>query len=266
MTILLYSYIAILGLLIGSFLNVCALRLPKAESIVFPASHCPHCKTRLSARELIPIFSYLWQKGQCRHCQQHISALYPLGELLTASLFVIMFWQFGVSLEWVAALILSAALVVAVVADVHSGFIPFRFMIPSLGLMLAVRAFTDGDEWWHYALAVVIVFAIFYFIHISYFFLTKKKNNAHAAAPFGGGDIVLFMLIAATIGIKLTLLCLFLASLCGILMYALRWLPRDTEGKGTLRFAPAILPAAIISYLWGETLLTLYFTHILQLS
>jgi prepilin signal peptidase PulO-like enzyme (type II secretory pathway) len=176
-----------------------------------------------------------------------------------------MYWQFGFTFELSAALILSASLVVAVIADLHAGLIPFRFIIPSIVTMLAVRAWTEGLEWWHYALSVLIVFAIFYLIHISYFMLTKQRNHQQTAAPFGGGDIVLFMLIAATVGFKLTLLCLFLASLFGILMYVLRWSPRDTDGKGTLRFAPAILPAAVVSYLWGDPLLHFYFTHILQL-
>jgi leader peptidase (prepilin peptidase)/N-methyltransferase len=247
--------VALLGLLLGSFLNVCALRLASGMSIVQPPSHCPQCKTRLGFAQLIPLFSYFLQKGRCKHCGTRISALYPVGEALTASLFVLMLWQHGLTPELAVALLFVSTLVVAFVADSALGIIPFRFVVPAIVLVLGLRVWTDGLDVWQYAAAAVATYAVFFVIDWS----RRKTVRGDARAAFGGGDVMLFLFIAATLGLAMTLLTLFLASLLGLLFALVGFSLSPQDGRGAVRFAPAILPAAIVSYLWGETLLQWYF-------
>ena len=90
-----YFLIAVLGLVIGSFLNVCIYRLPEGESIIKPPSHCPKCKKRLRGIDLIPVFSYLFLKGRCRYCKASISPRYVFVELITAVVFLLLYNRYG---------------------------------------------------------------------------------------------------------------------------------------------------------------------------
>ena len=98
------------GLLIGSFLNVCILRIPRAESIVLPASHCTHCHTAIAPYDNIPVVSWLLLRGRCRKCKTKISALYPAVELLTGLLFLACYLGFGLSVETAKWCVFSALL------------------------------------------------------------------------------------------------------------------------------------------------------------
>jgi len=108
----------LVGLAIGSFLNVVIYRVPRDESIAFPPSHCPACCHRLSTWENVPLLSWVWLRGRCRYCAAPISVRYPLVELMTAALFVVSVLRFGSSLQALAAAILSAYLIVTVFVDI----------------------------------------------------------------------------------------------------------------------------------------------------
>jgi prepilin signal peptidase PulO-like enzyme (type II secretory pathway) len=258
--ILIYVWIAVFALLIGSFLNVVAIRYCDGGSIVFPGSHCMHCQHRLGIFELVPLFSFLLSKGRCKHCQQPQSKLYPLGESTTCALFLIMYTHVGWSGELLVAWLFSSVLVVALIADLYAGLIPWRFTIPMLVVLLLIRTITTDQVWWYYGLAVGIMFLFFQAVEWLYQILRKTEQFA-----FGGGDVVLFYVIAATLGLKLTLLCLFLSSVLGIVFYYLR-MGREIvdgvdglDGGRAVRLAPAIAIAAVVCYLWGDALLALYF-------
>ncbi|HEU4345173.1 MAG TPA: prepilin peptidase, partial [Candidatus Binatia bacterium] len=102
----------IFGAIVGSFLNVCILRLPKRESIVSPPSRCPQCRTAIRFYDNIPLLSYLFLRGRCRSCGERISPRYFVVELLTAALAVILLHRFGLSLAFVGGFIFVAALIV----------------------------------------------------------------------------------------------------------------------------------------------------------
>ena len=105
-------FVAVLfGLVVGSFLNVVIHRVPRRESIVWPASHCPHCGEPIRARDNVPLISYLLLRGRCRNCKERISARYPAVEALTGLLFGAAAYEFGVSLELLPALVLIPALI-----------------------------------------------------------------------------------------------------------------------------------------------------------
>jgi leader peptidase (prepilin peptidase)/N-methyltransferase len=259
---LLLLAIGVCGLLYGSFLNVVALRWSSGYSIISPGSHCPFCKNPLRIAELIPLISWLRQRGRCRHCGQAVSPIYPLGELLCSLLFILFWLQLGpwsatALAEWLAAWLLISVLLVAFVADWTSRIIPDRAVWPALVLMLGLRVWSHGLDAWTYALAVLIMFALFWLIDVTVY----KWGGGKTA--FGGGDIKLFLVLAAALGWQLVLLCLFLASLFGAVFGLIYQKAIAQSWRSAIPFAPAIVPAAVISYLWGEAWLRFYFDVIL---
>jgi prepilin signal peptidase PulO-like enzyme (type II secretory pathway) len=109
--------LAVIGLFVGSFLNVLALRSLKEQSIIFPPSHCPNCDHRLGIMDLVPVLSYLMLRGRCRYCHQPISWQYPIVEVLTAAAFVILIRYFGFTVEGVGMVIFACTLIAVCVTD-----------------------------------------------------------------------------------------------------------------------------------------------------
>ena len=121
--------IFILGLSIGSFLNVCIYRIPEKKSIAFPASHCPNCKHHLNAIDLIPILGYLINRGKCKYCGVKISLQYPIVELVTGIVFLLLFNKFFISMEFLKYVVLSSILIVITVIDLERQEIPDELII-----------------------------------------------------------------------------------------------------------------------------------------
>ena len=119
MEILLCIFLFIIGTIFGSFYNVVGYRLPKGESIVFPPSHCTNCNHKLTFFELIPIISYIFQKGKCKHCGQKISLFYPMFEALTGILFVLCYLSFGLTPNLIIALTFVSLMIIITVSDYH---------------------------------------------------------------------------------------------------------------------------------------------------
>ena len=130
--IMVYGLVGLLGLVLGSFFNVCIYRLPREESIVWPGSHCPRCRHALSPWENIPLVSFLLLKGSCRFCRQPISYRYPLIELLTAFLMIALVRRFGISWLFLQGAVLAGALVVVTFIDWEHQIIPDVISIPGL--------------------------------------------------------------------------------------------------------------------------------------
>lgn len=132
--IILYIYLLLLGLLFGSFYNVVGLRVPIKRSIVTPRSTCGTCGHQLTPYELIPVVSYLLQKGKCRGCESRISPIYPFFELLTGLLFATAPLVIGWSGELVVALTLISMFMIIIVSDIHYMLIPDKILIWFAGI------------------------------------------------------------------------------------------------------------------------------------
>ena len=148
-----WVFIFIFGLAIGSFLNVCIYRIPRADvSIHSPRrSFCPACEKTISPYDNIPILSYLLLRGKCRHCQATISVLYPLVELATAGLFLVMYYHFGLTLELLLALAFVAVLVPIFVIDAQHYIIPNTLILTGLILgfvIVCAIAYQHADVWY----------------------------------------------------------------------------------------------------------------------
>ncbi len=181
----------IFGLIIGSFCNVVAFRRSKNESIIYPRSHCPNCNHTLSPIELIPVFSYLIQKGRCKHCKEKISVFYPINEILTAVLFMISYYVLGFSWNLVLAIVLSTFFVIVVVTDLNYYIIPDEITIFYSIVILIINAFRFGTTSYKYLIYGLIMFLFMYL-------LMKIGNLLFKQESLGGGDIKLLFALGLT--------------------------------------------------------------------
>lgn len=145
----------VFGLVIGSFLNVAIHRVPRKESVVWPASHCPRCGSALRKRDNVPLLSYLLLRGRCRECREPISPRYPLVELATGLLFAAAAYRFGWSLELVGALVLVCTLAVLGLVDLEHQLLPNVVVLPALVAGLALSVLADPARWWTYPVAAL---------------------------------------------------------------------------------------------------------------
>ncbi|MGC4174064.1 prepilin peptidase [Demequina sp.] len=162
-------FVGLVGLIVGSFLNVVAWRVPNGQSIVSPPSACPQCGHEIRKRDNIPVLSWLILRGKCRDCGAHISAKYPVVELITGVLFVLVWWKFGLGIEFVAYAYLAAIAVALTVIDLEHHRLPDSLVLPSyavLAVLFVAESFVTGD-WWPLAQAAIGGVALFAFYFVA---------------------------------------------------------------------------------------------------
>jgi leader peptidase (prepilin peptidase)/N-methyltransferase len=207
--------ILMMGLLFGSFLNVCIARLPRRESIVHPPSHCPHCGTPIHPRDNIPVLSYLILRGRCRTCRQGISWRYPAVELANALLWLLCFLQFGLTLQAAAMATLCFLALGLAIMDAETMLLPDAFTLSGIALGVLWSALSTGHAWpkmlraagisllWAAAAAGIMLL-----IRTAYWLIRRREG-------MGLGDVKLFAMFAAWLGPENALLIFFLAVLTG---------------------------------------------------
>jgi leader peptidase (prepilin peptidase)/N-methyltransferase len=250
----------LLGLVIGSFLNVCIRRIPREESVVLPASRCPACHAPIKPYDNIPVLSWLLLGGQCRNCKAEISALYPVVELLTGLLFAACYLVFGPTLEGAKWAVFSALLIVLTITDVRERLLPDKVNFGGLGVGLALSFFirpVDGTALWlanrmfdmpppwpvlsftDALLGASAGSGLLWLVAEGYFRLRGREG-------MGLGDVKMMAMVGAFLGVKRTLLTILagslLGSVIGLLMIALAGKGRDYELPfGTFLGAGALL-------------------------
>jgi leader peptidase (prepilin peptidase) / N-methyltransferase len=247
---------AVFGLLIGSFLNVAAIRVPMRESISFPPSHCVHCKHRLSPLDLVPVLSFLVLRGRCRYCKARISPIYPIGEAITAAAFGILAWQLGFTPELAPALTAAAILIAVSLSDVGYRLIPDRILLTGVILLIPLRLWSHPLPLWSYAIGAIVGFFVLY--AIAWLGTLWLRKDA-----MGGGDIKLFAFVGLFMGWKLTLLNVFVSSVLGAVIGGMVILLARKGNQTEIPFGPFIALGAILCYLYGETVLRWYFHLVL---
>jgi leader peptidase (prepilin peptidase)/N-methyltransferase len=248
---------AMFGLLIGSFLNVVALRTLKHESIAFPPSHCVNCGHRLGVFDLIPILSYLALSGRCRYCKERISPIYPIGESFAALLYGVCAWHFGINNEIIPALVFASILIMISVTDIREMLIPNRIVYSGMLLLALIRLFIHPLPLMNYGIGFFIGGGILLGISVIGTIILRKEG-------MGGGDLKLFALVGLVLGIKLTLLSIFVSSLLGTLFgVAMMVIGRYERGK-PIPFGPFIAAGSMISYLWGNQIVQWYLDVVLS--
>ena len=236
--------IALMGAAIGSFLNVCIRRLPAGESLVLPASHCPKCNYSLKFYDNIPILSYLWLRGKCRQCREGISLQYPLVELLTALMALLLFWKFGLSLKLLFSFIVTCSLIVIAFIDLEHQIIPDVITLPGIPLCFLMAVFGMGVSWWDAALGLLIGGGTLYAIALGYELIRKAEG-------MGGGDIKLLAMLGAFFGWKSLFFIIFVSSFLGAIVGLMVILIKGKDMKYAVPFGPFLSLAALAYIFWG---------------
>lgn len=244
----------VLGLAVGSFLNVVIWRVPRRESVLSPASRCPRCETPIRRRDNIPVVSWLLLRGRCRSCGVPISVRYPLVELGTAALFAALAWRFAARWELAGFLVLGATLVAVAVIDLTHYIVPNRVLFPAVVgsvPLLAVAALADG-AWGAYARALLGGAAAF-----------SGLLAVHLVSPrgMGMGDVKLAFLLGlylGWLGWGYVALGLFLGFLLGAAVGAALVLAGRRTRKEPVPFAPFLASGTVLALLWGGPILDWY--------
>ena len=190
----------------GSFLNVCISRIPEERSVLFPPSHCPKCKAKLKARDLIPVLSYLLLRGRCRYCKEKISIRYPIVEVLTALLFLAFYVKAGFSVHSAALVIFSVLLILISLIDIEHMIIPDFLMLIGIAMGIAYSLYKG-------TLAESLVGICFGFLFM--FILGRSAKLVMKKEALGDGDIKFMVMLGANLGIERTLLSVLGASITG---------------------------------------------------
>lgn len=250
MEFILASYLFIFGLMFGSFFNVVGLRVPVGESIIFPRSHCPSCKHTLRPLELVPFFSFLFLKGKCKNCGNHISFIYPFVEVTTAVLFMMSALFVGWTLELLISLTLMSLLMIILVSDIHYMIIPDKVLL-FFGLPLFImRLFIPNEVWWNAIVGGIVGFSLLFFIAII------------SRGGMGGGDIKLFAVLGIVLGWKGVLLAFFLSTFFGAIFGVIGLAIGKVQRGKPIPFGPFIVLGTIITYFFENDIVKLYITWI----
>lgn len=251
-----------LGLLIGSFLNVCIVRWPARQSVVRPRSRCPQCGNLIAWYDNIPVLSWVLLRARCRHCSLPIPWRYPLVELATAAIWVAAAWRYGDDLETLRAAAFGTLLLGIAVTDAREYLIPDEFSIggTALGLLLAFAASWSGHPASMHALpwpqAVLGAAAGFVLLWLVAFFGSKALGQD----AMGGGDVKMMAMIGAFLGWQGVLLTLFLGALLGTLIF----LPLKLAGRDKLvPFGVFLAIGAAACWIAGPALIAWYRTVLL---
>jgi leader peptidase (prepilin peptidase) / N-methyltransferase len=264
----------ILGLVVGSFLNVCIYRIPRGESIVFPRSHCTRCGKDIPPYDNIPVLAYLWLGGKCRFCRKTISLQYPLVEFLTGVIFVAcaLRWNFA-SPSFLNALFLSPV-VVLIFIDYHHQILPNVITVPGtligillsrlqaqefyedpISLNLAVTLKADNPTailpWVGSLMGAAIAAGVLFLVGFAYQLVRKKQG-------LGMGDVKMMAMVGAFLGWRLALLTVFIGSLVGSIFGILLILFRGKTMQTKLSFGTFLGMGAILAVFFGSTLIGWY--------
>lgn len=262
----------VFGLVLGSFLNVCIVRLPAGKSIVMPASACPHCGAPIKPYDNIPVLSYVMLGGKCRACRARISPLYPAVELLTGLLFLACYHAFGLTVEGLKWVAFSSLMIVLVFTDLRERLLPDTVNFTGLGIGLALSFFAkpaDGtanwlaNRWFDYpppAPALSFADAVFgaaigsgvlWLISEGYFRVRRREG-------MGLGDVKMMMMAGSFLGLKRTVLTLLIGSLLGSILGLAFILVHRKGAEYELPFGTFLGMAALLVVFFGTPVVNWY--------
>ena len=249
-------FAALFGAVVGSFLNVVILRLPKEDSsIVVPASHCPQCGYVLRWHDNVPLISFLALAGKCRQCRKPISLQYPLVELAMALLSALLMHRFALSFEFVLYFIFVAALLVIIFIDIHHQIIPDVISLSGIVLGFACSFFNTQLSWQQSALGILCGGGILYAVAYGYYLFTKRDG-------MGGGDIKLLAMIGAFLGVQSLPFVVFFSSLTGSIIGIAAMVHQKKGGQTRIPFGPFLAGAAGVYLFSQEAIFRLWHVYL----
>ena len=236
----------LVGIVIGSFLNVCIDRLPVGESLLRPASRCPACGHRLAPKDLIPVFSYLWLRGRCRYCRAPIPRRVLWVELGTGLMFAFLWWWYGLTPELGITSFYFCLLIVILVIDLERGLILNKVVYPAIAIALIIAAFTSNPGIVKAIIGGGLGLAIMLLIALIY------------KGGIGWGDVKMGALVGLLTSFPVVLVSLLLAVISGGLVAAVLLLLGVKTRKETIPFGPFLSSGAMVTLLWGGSILNWY--------
>jgi leader peptidase (prepilin peptidase) / N-methyltransferase len=252
-------FIFILGSIVGSFLNVCIYRMPRNESIVFPASHCPGCQKPILWYDNIPLLSFLVLKARCRFCKTRISWQYPVVELLTALVFLFFFNHFGLTWKLPVYLVLASGLVAATFIDIGHRIIPDEISVGGIAVGLLFSFFFPAmhhtaSHWqslFYSLVGALIGGGIIFLMGVIGDWIFKKES-------IGGGDVKLLAAIGTFLGWQKVLLAFFVAPLFGAVVGIII---KIKTKESIIPYGPFLSLAGLISLFWYPQVMVMIFGY-----
>jgi len=265
-----------LGLCIGSFLNVVIYRLPKMMqqdwheqccelldiknenvteqqkvNLIFPGSSCPSCQHKITALENIPVISYLFLKGRCSSCKVKISLQYPIIEMFTGLATAYIAWHFGFSLQTLFAVLFTWALICLSMIDLEHSFLPDDITLPFMWLGLACNIFGIFTDIYSSLIGAMLGYSILWIIFISFKAVTGKEG-------MGYGDFKLLALLGAWMGWQYLPLIILLSSITASIIGLAMIIFKGRDKAAAFSFGPYLAIAGWITLIWGKELTGLY--------
>jgi leader peptidase (prepilin peptidase) / N-methyltransferase len=237
----------LLGLCVGSFLNVCILRLPRDQSLVRPRSTCPNCQQPIAWRDNIPVFSWLWLRGKCRWCHKPISMQYPLIEALVGLLFGAAVFAYGPTLHAVGAALFGTLLLGIAITDARHYIIPDEFTWGGLviGLLLALGGGVDG--FLQALLGAAVGFVLLWLVGMAGTWVFKEE-------AMGGGDVKMMAMVGSFVGWQGVLLTVFAGAALGSLIF----IPLSIKKKRLVPFGVFLAVGAVVAFVFGDSIIAWY--------
>ena len=249
--LILYILWFVVGTAMGSFLNVCIMRIPHGQSVVSPGSFCPQCKHPVRWFDNVPLLNFVWLKARCRSCGRRLSWRYPFVECLNGLGYLAVVAQFGFSMDaLVYALFLSILLVVAMI-DFDHLMIPDVISLPGIVIGFFASAFIVQVGWLGSLLGIVLGGGILWILAILSPYLFGKEG-------LGGGDIKLMAMIGAFLGWQAVVMILFLASFAGAVVGVGLMAFRRIERGQYLPFGPFLAAGAVALLFFHRELFRIY--------
>jgi leader peptidase (prepilin peptidase)/N-methyltransferase len=246
------SLVILIGLALGSFLNVCIYRIPQKKSILLPSSFCPKCGARIRFYDNIPLLSYIILRGKCRNCRAKISPQYPLVELVTSVLLVLAYLRFDLTWDFASRSMLILLMILTFFIDLKHRIIPDVLTFPGILVGFVLSFAVSSPSVLNSLLGIVVGGATFYLAAVVGDLLFKKES-------MGGGDIKLAMMLGAFLGWKNIFLVLFLSAFLGSLIGGVAlFLSKDVKETRTIPFGPFLALGALIAMFVGDALISAY--------
>jgi len=237
---------ALVGLMVGSFCNVCVYRIPRGESVIWPGSHCPNCQHAIAWYDNIPLLAWAWLGGRCRHCDKGIAIRYPILEAVVAISWGWLAWAIGPSAVLLQALVLMTLLWVLTLIDLETMLLPDLLTLPGIAIGLGFAAwlgyFTDA------LIGAAAGYAFFWLVAAIYRWSAGREG-------MGGGDFKLLAMLGAFMGWQALPFIVFAASFSGALIGGLWLAMRGKQDAPEIPFGPFLSLAGAIWFLWAADIL-----------
>jgi leader peptidase (prepilin peptidase)/N-methyltransferase len=242
--------LALLGLAVGSFLNVCIHRVPREASVVRPASQCPSCGYVLHWFDNVPVISYLTLGGRCRQCRAPISIRYPIVELVTMGVFLAHYAVFGMTVLLVPRLVFACALIVLFAIDLEHHLLPNVITLPGIVAGFAFSLILPPGLM-SSAIGILVGGGVLWLIGEAYYRYSGQEG-------MGGGDVKMLAMIGAFLGWKLVIVTLVFSSIAGAIVGLVVLAIKRGGLKYALPYGTFLALAALIASLFGDQIVAWY--------